>query len=93
MAVEVGKTYYAIQHVYHHFIFEVVEILGPQRCWATKIIRVQSDPRGWTDFFQQGIRNKEETVYTHWPDGEISWPGGVFEWNHSIPEMKNATNK
>ena len=85
--MEVRKTYYFMPHAYHHFIAEVVEVRGPDRFWCKKVIRIQSCRRGWTEFFQDGM--KDDTVYTHFPDGEIV-STLKFEWNHPIPTLPKS---
>ena len=82
--MEVGKAYYFMSHAYHHFIGVVVEIGGPSRARITNVIRVQSCRRGWTEFFAEGL--KDDTIYTHFPDGWVTGAFGIFEWNHDIPK-------
>jgi hypothetical protein len=93
MAVEVGKRYYLLVHAYHHLIAEIVAITGKREADVRRVIRVQSCTRGWTDFFRDGLNprggSKSDTVYTHFPDGNIQW-FAAFEWNHDIPELPNA---
>ncbi len=81
--VEAGGKYYAISHAYYHLIFEVVEMLGPQRARIKNVRFVHSCRRGWTEFFAKGIR-KDDTVFHVFPDGEVSW-FNIFEWEHEIP--------
>lgn len=83
--MEVGKKYYFMVHAYHHFIGEVVEVHGPNRCIINNVIRVQSSNKDWTRFFKEGIKGKD-TNYTIWPDGtRISGDFVCVPWNHPIP--------
>lgn len=84
--MEVGKRYYFIVHAYHHFIGEVVEILGTNRVVVNDVIRVQSCQRGWTEFFEEGVKN--DTVFTHWPDGKELIYITADPWHHEIPERR-----
>ena len=84
--MQVGEKYYFIVHAYHHFIGEVVEILGTQRVKVINCIRVQSCGRGWTEFFEDGCKN--DTTYTHWPDGKEFTYIDATPWNHPIPKRK-----
>ena len=77
-----GNRYYVMTHAYHHFLVEIVEMLGPQRARCRTVRRIQSDQRNWTDFFKEGM-NKTLTVFTVFPDGELSW-FCCFEWPHEI---------
>ncbi len=82
--MEVGKRYYFIAHAYHHFIGEVVEILGVKRVVLNNVVRVQSCRRGWTEFFRDGM--KEDTTYTVWTDGhELPDWISATPWPHPIP--------
>lgn len=76
------KRLYVLSHAYHHFVIEVVEMLGPQRARARSVRRIQSDPRGWTRFFAEGM-DKDQTVFTVFPDGELTW-FAAFDWPHEI---------
>lgn len=80
-----GKAFYVFSHAYHHFLVEIVEMLGPQRARCRNIRRIQSCQRGWTDFFRDGCES--DTTYTIFPDGELTWFNS-FEWNHPIPGAK-----
>lgn len=77
-----GKKLYILVHAYHHFIVEVVEMLGPQRARVKNVRRIQSDSRNWTRFFAEGME-KSATVFTVFPDGELSW-FACFDWPHKI---------
>lgn len=80
--VEAGGRYYAITHAYYHLLFEVVEMLGPQRARVKDVRFVYSCGRDWTQFFKGGC--KKDTVLHVWPDGEVSWID-IFDWGHEIP--------
>ena len=82
--VEAGKRYYAMVHAYHHFVFEVVHVLGQKHVEATKIVRVQSSQRDWTTFFKDGFG--EGDAFKFFPDGEVSGWFAIFEWHHDIPK-------
>ncbi len=74
---------YVMCHAYHHFIVEVVEMLGPQRAKCRTVRRIQSDPRGWTRFFAEGM-DKTQTTFTVFPDApSLEW-FAAFEWPHEI---------
>ena len=79
--VEAGGRYYAITHAYYHLLFEIVEMLGPQRARVRNVRFVHSCRRDWTEFFRDGPKN--DTVMKVWPDGEVSW-FDIFEWKHEI---------
>lgn len=80
--VEAGGKYYAITHAYYHLLFEIVEMLGPQRARVKDVRFVYSCQRNWTQFFGDGCKN--DTVFHVWPDGEVSWID-IFDWRHEIP--------
>jgi hypothetical protein len=86
--IEVGKTYYAMVHAYHHFVFEVTAVLGQKHVEAKNIVRVQSSNRDWTDFFREGFAAGDN--YKHFPNGELSGWYGIFEWKHPIPKPPNG---
>lgn len=83
--VEAGGAYYAISHVYHHFIFEVVEMLGPQRARCKNVRRIHACSRGWDAFFRDGA--KTDTTFMVFPDGELTW-FNIFDWVHEVPGVK-----
>jgi hypothetical protein len=80
--VEAGGTYYAISHAYYHFVFEVVEMLGPNRARVKNRRQIVSSRLDWTQFFAQGY-TRDNTTFHVWPDGEVSW-FDISEWNHPI---------
>lgn len=82
MTICAGSKCYAITHAYYHFLFEVVEMLGPQRASVRNVRLVVSSQLNWTAFFKDGY-TKGNTVTHPWPDGEVSWID-VFEWGHEI---------
>jgi hypothetical protein len=82
--MQVGEKYYFMVHAYHHFIAEVLEVLGPKRIKAGRCVRVQSCGRDWTEFFKEGIK-KEDTKYTVWPSGKIFEFFDATPWHHDIP--------
>jgi hypothetical protein len=87
MAIEVGKKYYFFTHAYHHFVCEVVEVIGKHEVRIRNVARVQSCPRPWTEFFKDGFKN--DTNYEIFPDdGEIVGWFAVFPWHHPIPKTK-----
>lgn len=77
-----GGRYYAITHAYYHLIFDIVEMLGPQRARVKNVRFIYSCRRGWTEFFQDGVM--KDTTFHKWPNGEISWIN-IFDWEHPIP--------
>lgn len=81
--VEAGKKYYIILHAYHHILCEIVEMLGPQRARVKNVWWIYSCRRGWTEFFRD--RCGTDTNYREFPDGEVSWTIGAFDWEHEIP--------
>lgn len=84
MSVKIGEKYYFIQHAYHHFLGEVVEVLGKNSVTVKNVIRVYSCSRGWTEFFRDGCR--KDTTYTVWPDGHaIHNFQSSTPWCHLIP--------
>ena len=84
MAIEIGKTYYFMPHAYHHWIGELVEILGGNRFVLNNVRRIQSCRRGWSEFFRDGAGT--DTTYTTWPDGfVVDGSFGIAPWNHKIP--------
>ena len=85
--MKVGESYYFIVHAYHHFIAEVAEILGTQRVVTKNKIRVYSCRRGWTEFFRDGL--KDDTTYTHFPDGGEFTYLTADPWKHPIPKRPN----
>jgi len=80
--VEAGKKFYAITHAYYHLIFEVVEMLGPQRARVKDVRFVYSSQLDWTQFFKKGYTKTNSVIHT-WPDGEVSWID-IFDWEHEI---------
>jgi hypothetical protein len=87
MAVEIGKKYYFFTHAYHHFIAEVAEVTGKKEVVINNVVRIQSCPRPWTDFWAKGMM--QDTVYEVFPDGgEICGWFAVFPWLHDIPRSK-----
>jgi len=81
--LEVGKSYYIIAHACFHYIAEVVEV-GPRWVRTGRCIAVHGCRRGWTEFFQQGIR--DDTNYDVVPEGTILPLGlPIFPWEHEIP--------
>jgi hypothetical protein len=83
MAIEVGKRCYAKIHAYRHYVFEVAAVLGQRHVEAVNVVRVQSSPRRWTEFFRDGFGPGD--VYEHFPNGELSGWFAIFEWDHEIP--------
>lgn len=81
-----GDRFYFMTHAYHHFLAEVVEVMGPTRVRVTSVIRVQSCRRGWTEFFRDGC--KQDTFYTEFPDGEINGWFAKWDWRHPIPKAQ-----
>lgn len=79
---ESGGKYYAITHAYYHLLFEVVEMLGPQRAQVKNVRLVVSSRLSWTDFFSKGYTNSNSTIHT-FPNGEVSWID-IFDWEHEI---------
>ena len=80
----VGGKYYIAAHAYHHFLGEMVEILGPRRVVLNNVSRVYSCARDWTSFFAEGA--KKDTTCTYWPDGmEIDGYLFVVPWHHELP--------
>lgn len=84
--VEAGNCYYVISHAYHHFLVEIVEMLGSKRARCRRIRKVHASQLNWTQFFADGC-TRENTTLFDFPDGEVSWEatGCIFEWRHSIP--------
>ena len=80
--VESGGKYYAITHAYYHLLFEIVEMLGPQRARVKNVRLVVSSRLSWSDFFKSGYTKSNTSIHT-WPDGEVSWID-VFDWEHEI---------
>jgi hypothetical protein len=80
---ESGTKHYAITHAYYHLMFEVVEMLGPQRARVKNVRFVYSSQLNWTDFFAKGC-TRANTVMHDWPAGEVSWID-IFDWEHEIP--------
>jgi hypothetical protein len=79
------KSYYVILHVYHHFLV-VGELLSPSRIRCSRVVRVNSCKRGWTDFFRNGC--KDDTTMMEFPPGNLNDFMGIFNWDHPIPEVK-----
>ena len=77
-----GKKAYAITHAYYHLLFEIVEMLGPQRARVKNVRLVVSSQLTWTDFFARGY-TKSNTVTHVFPDGEVAWID-AFDWEHDI---------
>lgn len=82
--VKAGAKCYAITHAYYHLLFEIVEMMGPQRARVKNVRFVYSSKRSWTEFFANGCGPAGTTVYHTFPDGEVSWID-IFEWRHEIP--------
>lgn len=80
--VQAGGRYYAYVHAYLHLIFEVVEMLGPQRARVKNCRFVYSSQLNWTDFFAKGYTLANSVIRT-FPDGEVSWYA-IFDWPHEI---------
>jgi hypothetical protein len=83
LPVQAGHKYYAITHAYYHLLFEVVEMLGPQRAQVKNVRLVVSSQLDWTNFFKNGCKSPV-TKYHTLPNGEVSWID-IFEWEHEIP--------
>lgn len=80
--VEAGKCYYAVTHAYYHLLFEIVEMLGPQRARVKNVRLVVSSELSWTDFFKNGYTQTNSKIHL-FPDGEVSWID-IFDWGHEI---------
>lgn len=80
--VQAGGRYYAITHAYYHLLFEVVEMLGPQRARVKNVRLVVSSQLMWDDFFAKGY-TRTNSVVRSFPDGEVSW-FDIFDWGHDI---------
>lgn len=83
-----GGCYYFFTHAYHHLIAELVEITGKREGDIRRVIRIQSSQLSWTRFFLTPL-DPHVTVYTHFPEGNISW-FAAFRWPHPIPENTDA---
>ena len=90
--IEVGKCYYFMVHVYHHFIGEVVAVTGRNSCIIKNCVRVQSSTKNWTDFFATGCSHKDSNL-TWWPDKKAITFFDVTPWNHKIPENPNVVKR
>lgn len=86
--MEVDKNYYIILHAYHHFLVTVQEIHGPRFARFSRIVKVHSCRRGWTEFFRDGCMN--DTTMMEFPPGELSGWIGIFDWKHPIPTTLTA---
>ena len=83
--VETGKRYYFFVHAYHHFLGEVVEVIGRKEVVLRNVVRVHSCKRGWRDFFRDGC--KDDTIYAAFPDGtSVSGWMVAVPWLHEIPK-------
>lgn len=80
------KCYYVILHAYHHFLVEIEDELGPTRLRCSRIVKVNSCRRGWTEFFRDGCR--DDTVMMEFPPGDLNNYLAKFDWNHPIPPVK-----
>ena len=81
---QAGDKLYVIVHAYHHFLVEVVEMLGPRRARVTNVVKIHTCQRGWTDFFLDGCMS--DTNLMHFPDSDdMSWIC-EFKWDHEIPK-------
>lgn len=83
--MKIGERYYFISiHAYDHWLGEVIEILGQRHVVLKNVVRVYSCPRGWTEFFRDGM--KKDTNYTVWPDGHEVFFSSATPWHHPIPK-------
>lgn len=91
MSIKVGDRVYLIVHAYHHYIGEVVEILGVRRVALGNASKIHSCNRGWEEFFLEGIGD----------DTRYDYVGGMpdlaymiaHEWNHDLPGAKKTRGK
>lgn len=84
--MQVGESYYFVEHAYYHYLGIVREITGPMSAVIDNVVRVHSCNRDFTAFFRDGIR-KDDTVFTVWPDGhETGSCINITPWKHSIPK-------
>ncbi len=83
--MEIGKSYYIILHAYHHFLVTVEEVNGPRFARFSRIVKVHSCRRGWTEFFRDGCM--ADTTMMEFPPGELSGWIGIFDWKHEIPAV------
>jgi hypothetical protein len=79
-----GDKLYVVAHAYHHYLIEVVEVLGPRRVRAKNVVKIHSCRRGWTDFFKDGCGSDTEMMF--FPDSNNFEYLFEFNWNHAIPK-------
>lgn len=90
--VEVGKSYYFMEHAYHHYIGRVVAITGKREVDiegdgpGKPVVKVHSCKRGWTEFFRDGM--KKDTSYDLLPGPKSITYFDATPWNHEIPDTK-----
>lgn len=83
-----GDKYYFVNHAYHHYIGEVIEILGVKHCKLINVVKIHSCRRNWTQFFADGMR--DDTQYDVIPDGhEINGYINLTPWHHDIPTTRS----
>lgn len=85
MKNESEKSYYVILHVYHHFLVRG-ELLSPNRIRCSRVVRVHSCGRGWTEFFRDGC--KSDTTMMEFPPGNLNDFMAILDWKHEIPQVK-----
>ena len=78
--VEIGKSYYFIQHAYYHIVGEVTEIIGVRRVALKNAVKIHSCKRNWTEFLKDGF--KKDTQFD--VIGNIADTSYIsaYEWNH-----------
>ena len=84
--MKAGDRVYLIVHAYHHYLAEVVEVLGVRRGHFTDMVKIHSSDRNWTDFFALGV--SKGTKYDVIGEGlDISYIA-AFRWDHDLPRSK-----
>lgn len=87
---KVGERYYFIAHAYHHYIGEVVEVLGKNHFVLRNVVKVHSCGRSWTEFFRDGLKN--DTKFDVMPDGkELIGVFDITPWPHEIPRTNETS--